>query len=135
MSDLFREFEKTGLSEFMKGCSMSRLREEITNDKGFRDLFSAEFIITGLGFQLNVLRRSRGLSVSELAKKAFISEEDIMIMEECDGSLPDLQMLHKLASVFDVALLARFATFDRILEEFENLSPEIIAPKPFLERD
>lgn len=55
-----------------------------------------------LSRRLQILRESKGLSTSEVAEKAGISETYLARLESSDSRLPGVSTLHRLAQIFDV---------------------------------
>ncbi len=115
----------------------SNRREQIVKslrDKEYRDLFVSEQIDTGVAFQIRALRKDRGWSQSELAERVGMTQEGVSRLENPDYGKFTYKTLKRLASAFDVALVARFEPFSRLVDWVVNLSPEDLTVPDF-ERD
>jgi len=51
---------------------------------------------------VNLMRRQRGLSVEELAKRAEIDDGEVLVIEEDAHHAPEPRTIYKLAQCFDV---------------------------------
>lgn len=96
---------------------------ESLQDKEYRDLFVAEEIQTGLPMQLLAMRRDRGWSQEELARRAGVSLETIQQVEQLDsGTSFPVDLLQRLAAAFDVALVVRFEPYSHLVDWAANLA-------------
>lgn len=106
-----------------------RLIEKLKN-KAYRDAFVSDHISIGIPFQIRALRKEREWTQGDLGKAAKMAQTAISRLEGRYGS-STLATLCKLASAFDVALLVRFVTFGRLLEETADLSPKAMGAVSF----
>ncbi|HEM7889458.1 MULTISPECIES: helix-turn-helix transcriptional regulator [Burkholderia cepacia complex] len=100
--------------------------------KPYRDAFTKAHLVQGLAFQIKELRLSHNLTQEQLAKALELgSQSAVARLEDPGYGRMSLQTLLKVASYFDVALLTKFVSYSKLIQETEDLSPEAIAPKPF----
>lgn len=85
-------------------------------DPEVRRAYNDELLADSLGFQIRQLRRQRRLTVEQLAELADCCVLDIIACEDGDCDT-DLDFLQRLASVFDVALVATFVPFSQIVRD------------------
>jgi transcriptional regulator with XRE-family HTH domain len=108
----------------------SKLFAKIT-DKKYRDLFVASQINKGIPFQLRALRAARNnMTQAELAEVAETKQSVISRIESKGAANLSIQTLLKLAAAFDVALVVRFEPIDRFIDWVDDLSPEVMSPRP-----
>lgn len=79
-----------------------------------------------LGLRINELRKARGWSQVDLAKKLNITKQTVSNWEN-DNILPSIEMLVKLSNVFNVSTdyLLGLDTIPRL--DIENLNSDIVA--------
>lgn len=92
------------------------LREE------FRDLAARHDYAQILGdssiaLQIKSLRLQRGLSQEDLAALAEMKQSRISAMEQASYSSWSIRILRRIAKAFDLALVVRFESFGRFLDE------------------
>lgn len=104
---------------------------ESLQDKEYRDLFFQEEINTGIPLQIYAMRTARGWTPELLAERANIDVETVTRLEEMDGEPIALDILEKLASAFDVALVVRFEPFGRLVKWSANLTSSDMAVPSF----
>ncbi|MFT4036838.1 MAG: helix-turn-helix transcriptional regulator [Thermomicrobiales bacterium] len=105
---------------------------ESLQDREYRELFVAEEIATGLPMQVLAMRRDRGWSQDELARRAGVSLETIQQLEQLDsGASFPVDLLQRLAAAFDVALVVRFEPYSRLVDWAANLAPTDMAVPAF----
>jgi transcriptional regulator with XRE-family HTH domain len=93
------------------------------SDKSYRDAFVAAEIETTIPFQIKALRKARAWNQQQLADAAKMTQARISVLENPDyeGSM-NVKTLEKLASVFDVGLIVRFAPFSEIVDWTNHLT-------------
>jgi len=102
--------------------------------KAYRDAFTKAHLVQGLAFQMKELRLSHKLTQEQLAKALDLgSQSAVARLEDPAYGKMSLQTLLKVASYFDVALLTKFVSYSKLIQETEDLSPDAIAPRPFNE--
>ena len=102
-------------------------------DKPYRDAFVAAHLSTNIAAQIQTIREQRGWTKKTLAKKAGMSPSRITVMEDPSYEKFTLTTLKRLASAFDVALIARFAPFSDLADWVAELSPEKLETPAFEE--
>lgn len=85
-------------------------------DREYRQGYAEGHVGDFLATQLRSMRFTRGLSQVDLAKLAHTNQPQISAWEgSCEGI--NLSSLHRLADVFDVALIVKFAPFSALARE------------------
>ena len=107
---------------------------EKMRDKPYRDTFVAAHLSTNIAAQIQTIREQRGWTKKQLAQKAGMSPSRITVMEDPAYENFTLTTLKRLASAFDVALIARFMPFSDLVNWVAELSPEKLETPEF-ERD
>lgn len=100
-------------------------------DKKYRDAYVAEHITTGIPYQVKTLRTERGWTQEKLGEKTDKPQNVISRLEDPNYGKINLGTLLDLASAFDVALLVKFTSFSRFVEEFRDVSPENLTVRSF----
>lgn len=100
--------------------------------KEFRDAYIRSHLSQGLAFQISALRKQRGWSQAELAKKLGVSSQSTVArMEDPSYGKLSIATLLKLSSIFDVALSVKFEGYGKYLAERIDLSPSALAAESF----
>ncbi len=100
-------------------------------DKKYRDLFVSSQINKTIPFQIRALRAARNnMTQEELAERAETTQSVISRIQNRGAANLNIKSLLKLASAFDVALVVRFEPIDRFIDWVDELSPEVMSPKP-----
>ena len=107
---------------------------EKMRDKPYRDTFVAAHLSTNIAAQIQTIREQRGWTKKKLAQEAGMSPSRITVMEDPSYEKFTLTTLKRLASAFDVALIARFAPFSDLVNWVAELTPEKLETSEF-ERD
>ena len=97
---------------------------EKMRDKPYRDTFVAAHLSTNIAAQIQTIREQRGWTKKQLGQKAGMSPSRITVMEDPSYEKFTLTTLKRLASAFDVALVARFTPFSDLVDWVTELSPE-----------
>ena len=97
---------------------------EKMRDKPYRDTFVAAHLSTNIAAQIQTIREQRGWTKRELAQRAGMSPTRITVMEDPSYEKFTLTTLKRLASAFDVALIARFTPFSDLVDWVADLSPD-----------
>lgn len=107
----------------------ARRRQLIENlkDKESRDFFVDQYITTTIPFQIRAIRESLGKTQTKLAQEIGTKQPVISQIENPDYGNFTLNTLKKLAAIFDVALIVKFAPFSELVDIFLELSPEEVA--------
>lgn len=99
----------------------------LCKDKGFRHRLAFLALGRGLARQIHAMRRDRGWSQKELARRVGVSQSRIAVLEQWCGNV-SIHTLRRIASAFDVALIVRFASWG---EFFLTLGDTSAAPLSF----
>ena len=75
----------------------------------------------------------RNMNQKELAEKAATSQSAVARLEDPDYGRVSLTTLLKLAAAFDVALVVKFTTFDKYIDEYADLSPSALSVSSYEE--
>ena len=102
------------------------LKAKLKN-KEYRDAYIAETLKTALAAQIMAMRAKRGWTQAELARRVGTTQNVISRLEDPDYGKFNLQTLLDIAAAFDVALLAKFVSIERLVDEFEDVSPDALA--------
>jgi transcriptional regulator with XRE-family HTH domain len=78
----------------------------------------------GIPHQIRALREQRGWSQSELGRRTKKPPNVINRLENPESGLNTIRTCLELASAFDVALIVKFVSFSRFLNEFQDVSPQ-----------
>ena len=102
------------------------------NKKALRNAFFKGHIHNGLAHQVRLLRKQRGWTQQQLAKKIGVRSQSAVARVE-DPSYDGISMstIIKLANAFDVAAMVRFVSYGKLLDETADLSPSAITPVAF----
>jgi transcriptional regulator with XRE-family HTH domain len=104
---------------------------EILRDKEFRDHFAEDQIYELLTLQIRQLRERNRWTQEDLGAKAGMAQSAIARVENPNYTSSKIATLSKLARVFDVALIVRFAPFGELVDWLSTLSPRSFLPASF----
>jgi transcriptional regulator with XRE-family HTH domain len=113
---------------------MTDIRNELLGDLGeeeFRHEYADEFLDMILARQIRALRKERGWTQVDLAKKLGTSQPFISAIESEDYGALSLSTLKELARVFDVYLNVRFESFARMVAQVESSSSAELQLAPY----
>ncbi|HUY26627.1 MAG TPA: helix-turn-helix transcriptional regulator [Candidatus Binataceae bacterium] len=100
--------------------------------KRYRDVFGTS--ITGItAAQIRAMREKSKWSQEELAQKAGMAQARISLLENPNYDNLSLNTLKRIANVFDVALIVRFAPFSKLFSMIENQTFETLAAPSFVD--
>jgi transcriptional regulator with XRE-family HTH domain len=105
---------------------LSVIRDELAG-KEFRDAYVAENARRGLAYQITALREARGWSRAELARQADRPQSNTSRWEDPTYGKYSLSTLIEIAAIFDVALIAKFVSFEELLASVSDLRPSKLA--------
>ncbi len=100
--------------------------------KEYRDALVEAEIANGIAFQIRAMQAARGWTQKQLGDSAGMEQGSISRLLNSSGN-SSLTTLRRMASAFDVALIARFVPFSQLLEWTGNLSRDRLAPRSFHE--
>ncbi len=100
-------------------------------DKEHREAFMDKHIDASLALQIREMRNSRGWTQAELAKRLGVSRVTVAALESHGPKQGQytMKLMKKVAKIFDVALLVRYAPFSEFIAWVMAL--ERIAPPEF----
>jgi transcriptional regulator with XRE-family HTH domain len=112
---------------------MSVKTAEKLRDKAYRDAYVVSHIRVGIPYQIRALREQEGRkwSQSELGRRMRKPPNVISRLEDPEYSRHTISTLLELASAFDVALLVKFVSYSRFLNEFSDVSPSALEADGF----
>lgn len=95
------------------GSSLKELIAEQCQDKAFAKAFRREQIISEIGQMAYTLRKSAGLTQTEMARRADTTQQVVARLESGrDSRVPSLDLLHKLAVSVDKQVKISFSDAD-----------------------
>lgn len=108
---------------------MRRTRDKLTRkfkDKDYRHIYTASFFDTLLATQIRALRTQEKLSQKELGRRTGTKQSGISAFENTDYSRWSVSTLRKFSREFDVALVVKFESFGKTLDEVESFNKDSI---------
>jgi len=105
------------------------LSEEF-RDPDFAHAYMEGHSVSRIAAQIHALRKQRGWTQAELAKKSGIAQERISLLESADFESLTLKTLNKLSRAFDVNLKVNFESFSDGIIDVVKLNPENLAVTP-----
>lgn len=100
---------------------INRLTTEF-EDQEYAHGYMEDNLVTRLAAQIYALRKQRGWTQSELAKKSGVAQERISKIESADFDSLTMATLHKFSRAFDVNLLVKFTEFSKGLLDIANVN-------------
>lgn len=89
--------------------------------KPYRDAFVRANISHGVAYQIKTIRKSKGISQYELARKIGASSQSIISrLEDPSYGKISITTLEKIASAFDLALIVKFSSFSEFTREISK---------------
>ena len=113
-------------------ASRKRLLAKLKN-KAYRDAYTVEHVKTTTPLQIRTVREQHGWTQGRLAAEANTTQTAISRTEDPNYGNLTLNNLLKIAAALDVGLLVKLVPFSRLVEEFDDLSPEVMAAPSFIE--
>jgi len=110
----------------MRERLLQRFRE-----RRYREGYLEAFLNTRIAAQIKALREARRLSQAQLAKRVGTTQPGISALENVHYTSWSLRTLKKLARAFDVALIVKFESFGKALDDITAFSAESLAVPPF----
>jgi transcriptional regulator with XRE-family HTH domain len=107
---------------------MNPTLERISN-KSRRSHYLANQIRLGLRFQLRALRKEREFTQSDFASLTGTQQTVISRVENHNADRLSIPTLLKFADAFDVGIVIRFEPIDKVVDWYDNLTPEKLSPK------
>lgn len=113
---------------------MTEMRERLIDrfrERRYREQYLEGFLNTRIAAQIKMLREARKLSQAGLAKRIGTTQPGISALENVDYASWSLRTLKKLAKAFDVALIVKFESFGKALDDITGFSPESLVVPSF----
>lgn len=115
----------------MRQTKLAKLRRP-----SYRNAYVKAHLTQGLAFQIRALRKSRGLTQGQLAKRLELGGQSAVArLEDPSYGRMSMQTLLKVGEFFDVALITKFVPYSRFLREVEDISEESMAVESFEDED
>ncbi len=105
--------------------------EKLFKDKESRHLYANDFLDSSIAMQIRVLREQRNLTQKGLAEKAEMKQERISLMESMSYSGWSLNVLRRLAGVFDLRLVVEFEDFGSYVKDYFEFERKNLERKSF----
>src|SRR5262249_49338835 len=113
---------------------MSETRSRLIDrfrERRFRKQYLEGYLNTRIAAQIKALREARKLSQAQLAARVGTTQPGISALENVNYSSWSLRTLRKLARAFDVALVVKFESFGKALDDIESFNEESLAVPGF----
>ena len=104
---------------------IKRLTSEF-DDNEYAHAYMEDHLVTRLAAQIYALRKQRGWSQEDLAKKSGVAQERISKIEAADFSSLTMKTLNKFSRAFDVNLMIGFDSFSNGILDVVNLKPKAL---------
>lgn len=108
----------------------ARLHRKFAN-KEYRQAWNDESVRTTIPFQIHANREARGLSQTELGELADMKPNAISRLESQSYRQFSIDSLLRLANAFDCGLLVKFVPFERMVDEFADVSQTALVVQSF----
>jgi transcriptional regulator with XRE-family HTH domain len=100
-------------------------------DKEYRHAWTEESIKMLVPYQIQANREKRDWSQAILGRESNMLQNAISRLESMDYGNLTINTLLRLAYGFDCGLLVKFVPFSRLVQEFEDVSPEALQVEGF----
>ena len=112
---------------------MSGLWEKLSKSIDYRHSYMETFLDSQIAIQIQVLRRQRRMTQTELARALGTRQSAVSELENVDHGSWTLSTLKKLARVFDVGLVVKFVPFRQMAADAETFSEDELRVPSFEE--
>ena len=112
--------------------SVSKLWRKL-RDKSYRDGYTEAQLSIEVPFQIRAIRKARGWTQAQLAKRCGIPQARISHIEQSGRDPLSLRTLYRLAAAFDVGLLVQFVPFSELVRREAVFDPETFRVPSFAE--
>jgi|SRR5579862_6098116 len=106
--------------------SKSKIARDVSDPEQRHLLISAQ-IRNGLPLQLRAMREDRGWTQTKLAERLGTTQNTVSRLENPKTSKPTITTLKRIAEVFDVALIVKFAPFSEFVDSVGGMSIKSVA--------
>lgn len=106
---------------------------EKLQEKAYRDAYVEAHVKVGIPHQIRALREQeeRKWSQAELGRRSGKPANVISRLEDPESGGNTIRTCLEMASAFDVALVVKFVSYSRFLQEFEDVSPKALEVPSF----
>lgn len=109
--------------------SMEKSFQRLKKSQRTRKAFVKAELTNGISSQIRTLRKDRGWSQAELAKKLMTTQAVVSRLEDPSYGKFSIKTLLDISAVFDVALLAKFVPFRKLIAEtFDTSASNLNVP-------
>lgn len=95
--------------------------------KAYRTAFFKQHLDQGIAHQIRVLRQQRNLTQAEFGKILGTKQSAVSRLEDPSYGNYTLNQLAQIAEACDVALMVKFVSYGRLLQETEDVSPNALS--------
>jgi transcriptional regulator with XRE-family HTH domain len=108
-----------------QGCGAVNDQNELTvfQDKEYRDSYLETHVRSGIAYQIHALREKEGLNQKDFGDKIGKKQSVVCRLEDTEYGSVSVNTLLDIAKALDVALLVKFCSYPKFLEENKDLSP------------
>lgn len=106
--------------------SRDKLDRDLRDPEQRRLMVSAQ-IRNGIPLQLRAMREDREWTQAALAMRLGTTQNAVSRLESPKSSAPTIKTLQRIAEVFDVALIVKFAPFSQFIDDLSGLSRTSVA--------
>ncbi len=107
-----------------------KLVKKLTN-KDYRDAWVDESVKMLVPYQIQAIRNQRGWSQEILGSKAGMLRNAVSRLESIDYGNLSVNTLLRIAHGLDCGLLVKFVPFNRLVKEFDDVSPKALEVDSF----
>jgi len=108
---------------------------KLRNSKKYRESFVLSLFKRTVPFQIKALRKQRGWSQEELARRSQITQGVVSRTEDQDYGNLTVNTICRVAAGFDVAFIGKFVPFTELDRWFINLTEKTAQVSSFEEED
>ena len=98
---------------------MDTIPEQFRNE-AFRRAWLSKELNAGLATQIRAMREHRGWTQAELGRRIGVTQERVSELEDPSYGRYAIRTLRRIASVFGVGLVVRFASWSAVLTAYET---------------
>lgn len=93
-------------------------------DKAYRKGYAESYVSMLVPFQIRALRKAREWTLTDLAERSSVSQEQLECLEEAGYDPQNLDTLYKIAGAFDVGVSVEFVPFSELVSREETFQPD-----------
>ena len=110
------------------------LRDQLLRDfqnKEYRHAYVGDYLNASIAAQIKALREGQSLTQAQLAERSGMKQSRISALENVNYESWSIKTLRKLAEAFDVALMVKFESFSRRLDDIETFNRDALVVPSF----